>query len=276
MDYKDYKEEFAQKLHEQIHSEVHERINQKIRRPQVMLAGEPHWGFAWGLIIVLIGVSWVLYNSGVIPFNPVTRFWPALLIVFGIMNILSQSGRFFGFLLILAGGFLLLNKLGYTHLTLGDIWPVVFIALGLLLMWASLETRGFVRAKRRVFDQLRDQVNPPNMPAGALNAIAVFGGCERRVTGKNFQGGKATCVFGGVELDFRDADMEEEAILEINCVFGGVEIRVPETWQVHSRNIPVFGGYEDTTRQPTVAPDVKAKTLIVTGMVIFGGVEIKN
>ena len=276
MDYKDFKEEFAQKLHDQIHRDVHENINQQIRRPNVMLAGEPKWGFAWGLIIVLIGVSWLLYNSGIIEFNPVTRFWPALLIIFGIMTVLSQSGRFLGFLFILAGGFLLLNKLGYTHLTFGDIWPVVFIAAGLLLMWASLETRGFIRAKRRVFDQIREQVNPSNLAPGALNAIAVFGGCERRVTGKNFQGGRATVVFGGVELDFRDADMEEEATLEINCIFGGVEVRVPETWHVHSKNIPVFGGYEDTTRQPTVPPDAKPKTLVITGMVIFGGVEIKN
>lgn len=276
MDYKDYKEEFAQKLRDQIHREVGERMDPKIRRPQVMLAGEPHWGFAWGLIIVLIGISWLLYNSGIIEFNPVARYWPALIIVFGIMNLMSQSGRFFGFLLILVGGFLFLNKLGYTHLTFGDIWPVVIIALGLLLMWGSLETRGFIRAKGRILDQLREHVNPSNLPPGALNAIAVFGGCERRVTGKNFQGGKATAVFGGIELDFRDADMEEEAVLEINCVFGGVEVRVPETWNVHSRNIPVFGGYEDTTRQPTVAPDAKPKTLTITGMVIFSGVEIKN
>lgn len=276
MDYKDYKEEFAQKLRDRIHRDVGERMDSKIPRPPVMLAGEPHWGLAWGLIIVLIGVSWMLYNAGIIEFNPVARYWPVLVIVFGVMNLLSQSGRFFGFLLILAGGFLLLNKLGYTHLTFGDIWPVVIIALGLLLMWGSLETRGFIRAKRRVFDQLREQVNPANLPPGALNAIAVFGGCERRVTGKNFQGGKATAVFGGIELDFRDADMEEEAILEINCVFGGVEVRVPETWNVHSKNIPVFGGYEDTTRQPSIPPDAKPKTLTITGMVIFGGVEIKN
>src|SRR5215475_8407390 len=159
MDYKDYKEDFAQKLRDRIHREVGERMDPKIRRPHVMLVGEPHWGFAWGLIIVLVGISWLLYNSGVIEFNPVARYWPALIIVFGIMNLMSQSGRFFGFLLILAGGFLLLNKLGYTHLTFGDIWPVVIIALGLLLMWGSLETRGFIRAKRRVFDQFREQVN---------------------------------------------------------------------------------------------------------------------
>ena len=109
-----------------------------------------------------------------------------------------------------------------------------------------------------------------------FNAVAVFGGCERRVTSTNFQGGKATAVFGGIELDFRDCDMQSDAVLEINCVFGGVEVRVPETWHVYARNVPVLGGFEDTSRQPSVAPGTQPKTLTITGMVVFGGIEIKN
>ena len=299
MDPRDAKNDFAQKIREEIHQNIHERIHQRMqgehdrmdsrmKRPTVMLLGDVHWGFAWGLSIVLVGVSWLLYNMGVIPFNPVLRFWPVLLILFGIMNVMTQSGRFFGFLLILAGAFLQLNKLGLTHLTFGDLWPVALIAVGLLLMWASLETRGFVRAKRRVLEDMRQQVagavggantGSANVPPGALNAVAIFGGCERRISSKNFQGGKATAVLGGIELDFRDADIDSEsgeAVLEINCVLGGVEIRVPENWHVHSRSVPVLGGYEDTSRQAVEAPGAKPKTLIVTGMVVLGGVEIRN
>ena len=141
-------------------------------------------------------------------------------------------------------------------------------------MWGSFETRGFLRAKAKTLNDFREKVAGAGVPPTMLNAVAVFGGCERRVATPNFQGGRATAVFGGIELDFRDADMEAEAILEINCIFGGVEIRVPESWHVHSRSLPVFGGYEDKTRQPTNPG--KTKTLIVTGMIVFGGVEIKN
>ena len=296
MDPRDSKDEFAQKLRDEIHQNIHDRIRQRRRdrldnrmnRPNLMLHGDVHWGFAWGLAIMLIGVAWLLYDLGVIPFNPVLRFWPVLLILFGVMNLASQSGRFFGFLLILAGTFLQLNKLGLTHLTLADIWPVALIAVGLLLMWASLEARGLVRAKRKVFEHFREQVSgavaggssgTTDAPPGALNAVAIFGGCERRISSKNFQGGKATAVMGGIELDFRDADINTEtgeAVLELNCILGGVEIRVPDTWHVHSRSVPVLGGYEDTSRQPMDAPDAKPKTLVVTGMVVLGGIEIKN
>ena len=292
MDPREFKDNFAQKLRDEIHQNIHDRmqdrVDNRMKRPNVMLHGDVHWGFAWGLIIALIGVAWLLYDMGVIPFNPVLRYWPVVLIVFGVMNVASQSGRFFGFLLILAGAFLQLNKLGLTHLTVADIWPVALIAVGLLLMWASLETRGFIRAKRKIFEQFRQQVSgggaggtggATDASPRALNAVAIFGGCDRRISSKNFQGGKATAVVGGIELDFRDADIDSEngeAILELNCILGGVEIRVPDTWHVHSRSVPVLGGYEDTTREPMDAPGAKAKTLIVTGMVVLGGVEIKN
>lgn len=280
MDTQNYKSEFEQRPQDKIQDDIRDRIRQKVNRPTISFHGDGHWGFAWGLTVALVGVAWLLYDIGVVPFNPVIRFWPVLLILFGLMNLVIRSGRFFGFLLILAGSLLQLNKLGYTHLSFADLWPIALIAVGLLLMWGSLEARGFVRAKRRIFENLREQVaGKTNAPPGVLNAVAIFGGCERRISSKNFQGGKATAVFGGVELDFRDADIDtenSEAVLEINCVLGGVEIRVPENWQVHSRSVPVLGGYEDTSRQAVNPTGSKPKTLVITGMVVLGGIEIRN
>jgi len=109
--------------------------------------------------------------------------------------------------------------------------------------------------------------------------VAVFGGIERRVTSQDFQGGHINAIFGGVEIDLTDANMQaEEATLEINAIFGGVEIRVPETWQVAFRGTPIFGGIADKTRvgRTTDPSDRRRKVLVLTGTVIFGGVEIKN
>lgn len=259
---------------------------QEIKRPRVMLAGDSRWGLIWGLIIVLVGGALLLEHMGILPFGTVYRFWPLLLVLFGVMNILTQSGRAFGFLLVAAGALLQLNKLGLLRLTFADIWPLAIIAVGLLLIWGSLETRGVARRKAK-FDwtvpdaakKFREQMMDANSDSESLiNAVAVFGGCERQFSGRHFQGGKATAIFGGIELDFREADLDEEAVLEISCIFGGVEIRVPETWYVHTRSLPVFGGLEDKTRQTKIEEPAgtKRKTLIVTGIVVFGGVEIKN
>ena len=59
-------------------------------------------------------------------------------------------------------------------------------------------------------------------------------------------GGNVTAIFGGVELDFRGADIEgEEAVIYVEAVFGGIEIVVPERWNVAFEVQSVFAGYSD-------------------------------
>jgi predicted membrane protein len=260
--------------------------DQPNRTQKVVLHGDFHWGLIWGFIILFVGVALLLDRMGVLPIDYVFHFWPLLLVLFGFMNIISASNRVFGFLLVTAGILLQLNKFGYLRLSFADLWPLAIIGIGLLMIWGSLETRGLLRKKvkldwtqgsaaekfRRHLTELTGETDT------SFNAAAVFGGCERRYTGQHLQSGKATSIFGGVELDLRDANIDDEAVLEIICVFGGVELRVPETWAVHSRSLPVFGGFEDKTRQSRVdeTAGAKRKALIVTGVVIFGGLEISN
>jgi predicted membrane protein len=267
--------DYGREIKERIEREIRQHAGEGIKRPKVMVLGDFRWGLVWGAIIVMIGVALLLDHMGIRGFDRIYRFWPMILVVFGVMNILTESNRGFGILLIGAGTILQLNKLGYLHLTFAELWPLAIIGVGLLVMWGSLETRGFLRGKVTT--------SAAAQGGGALqdtlHAVAIFGGSERTITTQNFRGGKVTAVFGGIEMDFRDADIEgDEAVVEINCLFGGVEIRVPETWHVYSRNLPVFGGYSDKTRG-TKRPDqtdLNKKTLAITGTVLFGGIEIKN
>ena len=271
MDERDY----ARELKEQIERETRQQSEQGIKRPKVMVAGDFRWGLVWGAIIVFIGVALLLDHMGFSAFDRIYRFWPMILVVFGIMNIVTDSNRGFGILLVGAGVVLQLNKLGFLHLTFAELWPLAIIGVGLIVMWGSLETRGLLRRRGTPGSAAQGGSDLQN----TLNAVAIFGGSERIISSQNFRGGKVTAIFGGVELDFRDADIDgQEALIEINCMFGGVELRVPETWHVHSRSLPVFGGYSDKTRGAR-APDkadVNKKALVITGMVLFGGIEIKN
>ena len=106
----------------------------------------------------------------------------------------------------------------------------------------------------------------------------LFGGVQKRVNVKEFRGGQLQSLFGGIEIDLRDADLaENQAVLHANALFGGIELRVPETWYVAARGQGIFGGYTDSTRYTGPGDPGKAtKTLIVMGTAIFGGVEIRN
>lgn len=222
-------------------------------------------GLVWGALIVAAGIALLLDHLGFIAIGSLFRFWPMILIFFGVGHLISPSNRAWGGILIVAGTVFQLNSLGITHVHFADLWPLAIIAVGLVLMWSALRPPVASKVSTDSTDM--------------FNAVAIFSGCERRVKSQNFKGGRATSIFGGVELDLRDAKIEgDEATIEVNCIFGGAEIRVPDNWNVHSKSIPVLGGFSDKTHISSAEDPAggKRKTLIVTGVVVFGGVEIDN
>ncbi len=273
---------YSDELHDRIHRDVHDTLNsagirqEPGRRPVVIgvsLVGRrgSHGGIITGAILVLIGLAFLLDHLGYISINYLWRFWPMLIVLAGIGNLISSGRRMWGVLLILSGSVLQLNQLGITHFGWGDFWPMILIALGLVVMWGSFEWRN----KRPIF------TSGERDPRTTLQEAVVFGGLERRMTSQDFQGGRVNAVFGGVELDLTEANIQaDEATLEINVVFGGVELRVPTSWQVAYRGSPLFGGIEDKTRTPVLDANdpaaAKPKTLVLTGAIVFGGLEIKN
>jgi len=104
---------------------------------------------------------------------------------------------------------------------------------------------------------------------------AVFGGVDRHVSAQDFHGAQCTAVFGACKIDLRDAQIQGwEAVLETHALFGGVEILVPEDWEVVNHSVAIFGGFGDRRRHSPTGPD--AKTLILEGAAVFGGINIKD
>ncbi len=268
---------FKDELHEQIHRTIHTNLpyddekQGSRRRPMVVgidLRGRGRGGMVAGAILVLVGLAFLLDHLGIISIGNPFRFWPLLVVLVGVMNFISRH-RAWGTFLMLAGVLLQLNELGIIHFGWATFWPMVLIALGLFVLWGSLERRNKpVAFKSSTGD-----------PRTTLNEAVVFGGLERRMTSQDFQGGEVTAIFGGVELDLTEANIQaNEATLAITAIFGGVELRIPPSWQIAFRGAPIFGGIEDNTRTPRVEDPAssKLKTLVITGAVIFGGLEIKN
>jgi len=101
---------------------------------------------------------------------------------------------------------------------------------------------------------------------------AFLGGVTRKYSSANFRRGEAEAIMGGVDLDFRDANIEgDEARLDVTAIMGGVKIRVPRTWVVVNRVTPILGGVDDNTDSAD-----GSKRLVIEGTVLMGGLEIKN
>ncbi|WP_433468622.1 DUF1707 SHOCT-like domain-containing protein [Spirillospora sp. CA-128828] len=111
---------------------------------------------------------------------------------------------------------------------------------------------------------------PPQSP----NIVAIFSGAERKGRWLVEPTTNVSCVFGGVDLDFRQAVLSRsEVTINVNCVFGGVHMIVPPGVRVVGSNVAIFGG-NDLPEDDTTDPD--APVIRLTGMLLFGGVSVQR
>jgi predicted membrane protein len=169
-----------------------------------------------GLIILIFGIMLLLENLDVdLKFDPLD-YWPLILIVIGLSQLLQprESRRYFGgFILLIIGGLFLANNLIESfHFEIGQLWPLVIVFIGFRIL-----THGFWRSKKE--------------PIGEdhINLAAILGGGEFNYSNKKLKGGKLTAIMGGCTVDLRDADFIEDVImLDTFAFWGGIEIRVPQ------------------------------------------------
>ncbi len=104
--------------------------------------------------------------------------------------------------------------------------------------------------------------------------VAVFGGVERHGRWRVRARSQVTAVFGGVDLDLREADFDAPVVeLTVQTCFGGVDIKVPAGITVRNETVNIFGG---TEVKNLGEPVEGAPTLVIKGTIFFGGVSVKG
>ncbi|HLW20166.1 MAG TPA: DUF5668 domain-containing protein [Cyclobacteriaceae bacterium] len=259
-----------------------------------------------GLLILIVGSVLLLQRMGV--FFPGWIFsWPMMIIAIALVILVKHQFRSgAGFFMLLFGTFFLLKREFDLPVDIGEyLIPVGLILLGLYLMifrqnykagkWAHWNDGWGDTSKQK-----RDPFytgNPEDTVKGAgtlgqeqtkrgtashhsdsgdfLHSQALFCGVQKRVLSKNFFGGKISNYFGGTEIDLSQADLSENAILDLDVAFGGVKLVIPPHWDLKIDVANVFAGIEDK-RMYAHTPSDPTKVLVIRGTVIFGGLEIKS
>lgn len=209
-----------------------------------------------GLAIVAVGLAFLLQALGVVAIGPVLAdWWPLLIVFIGLVNLWSTPRQFIWPLFVVGAGVLLqlrnLELLSFNPWQV--LWPLAIIAFGLSFI---------VRPPLPKTQDAGDDVS---------NSFVAFSGAKVRSASSNYRGGQLSAWFGGIELDLRDAKLKDRARLDMFAAFGGIELRVPQDWTVKVNGVPLFGGWENKTTATQGGP-----VLEVTGVCMFGGIEIKN
>lgn len=224
-------------------------------------------GIVGGVALVSIGAILLLHQNGIIRFSDIWRLWPLVLVAGGLVRLTQpgSNGRFVGGLMIVLGGVLEAAEFRLIPYTIRELWPLGIIALGLLLLWQSLQPR--TEEDERCFNF--------EGKTKAVGHLSLFGGGQRRISDADFSNAEVLAIFGGYNLDLRKATMKgSRAVVDATAIFGGIEIIVPEHWNVIVRGVGIFGGYGDESHHPGASQP--APELVVEGVAIFGGVVIKN
>lgn len=218
----------------------------------------------FGLVVMFLGILWTLDNLDLVESEPILEWWPVVIMAVGLAKLfgVGTSRHVPWGIVFTAVGFLLLaNNVGVIVPRIWHLWPLALVFVGIALISRSMSPRPLAGA-------------PADDRSAVIHSFAMWSGATRKVTSQGFQGGDVTAVMGGVELDLRGAHTAPGgAVLDVFIWWGGIDLTVPENMRVLNEATVLMGGIEDKSKVP---PPEATDTVILRGLVVMGGIEIKN
>jgi hypothetical protein len=218
--------------------------------------------FIIGGTLICLGIGFLLDQLNIFDFSAVIgNFWALIIIVVGVVILIRHPRNIIpGFIIIAVGVALQIDQF-VDNFNIWNLWPLilVFVGLSMLLKWD--EKKSFPWANTQ-----------DSSSEDSLDAAVMFWGLEKRIKSQNFKGGKVSVIFGGGDIDLREAKIDDKALLDISCIFGGVDVKLPDNVKLVNKGVGIMGAFENNYRSDS---NESSPELTVTGSAIFGGVEIK-
>ncbi len=216
---------------------------------------------------MVVGFLWLLRNMGVLDgaWTEYLFSWQMLLIGVGVIGWLGDRQGSVGYsIMIFVGGFWLLYDIYRWDINFWELLlPLVLIVAGLSVLLS------FSREKR----MNRNNISSTDL----LDSVAIFGASEVRITSQNFQGGNSTAIFGGSEVDLSKAELAPgRHIIEVTNVFGGSTLIVPSHWNVKVEVTGILGAFTDSRKNFVQMNTESQNELIIRGVAVLGGGELKS
>jgi hypothetical protein len=209
----------------------------------------------FGPVFIVVGGLLIADQAGMVDtWSAVTRWWPTVLLLSGLIQLLTRPRNAVGGITMLTlGTALLLFTLGVID-TLALLWPVLLIALGTWLVIGRLTTA------RTTIDG-----------GQVVDLVAVFDDRDVRAGPGPSRGGSLTTVFGDVRLDLSAVDAPWDPLtFQVTTLFGDVEVLTPPGWQVEVTGPEIFGDVHvpeapAAASAPGGAPVLRLRTVLLAG-----------
>ncbi len=218
-----------------------------------------------GILLLLFGFLILGRHLHVFPFHTFHFLfsWKMILVGLGLFFVLTDHSKTLGTILLIVGGIFLLDDIyGFSFPVGRLIFPAILIAVGILVI---------VRSTGKGLPQFQKASAGDDY----IDDVAVFGGGKIKLLSKEFKGGKITSIFGGSDIDLGQCELAGGTqVIDVFALFGGSKFYIPAHWKVRTEVIALFGGFSDKRRN--LKEPGSDNTLLIKGIVIFGGGDIKD
>lgn len=217
----------------------------------------------WGFVFVGLGIVLGLNALGITNINIFfDGWWTLFIIVPSIIGLFDEKenrtsnliGLFIGIVLLLS----CLDIISF-EIIFKLIIPFIFVTIGLNFIFSD-------NLKKTVKEKFKN-FNKNNLEY----IVAFFSEQKINKDNENFKGCNLDVVFGNIDIDLRNAKIEEEVIIKASSIFGNIDIKLDDNVNVILKSIPIFGSVNNRIRNNK---DNK-KTIYIDAFCLFGGINIR-
>lgn len=216
----------------------------------------------WGIVFITVGIFYAGDSFNLWEFRLFFDGWWTLFIIIPCLISIVENGLGTGNIVGLTIGILfLLSSQGIVNSRIVGklIFPVILILIGIKIIFRD-------NFSKNVKKNMNININREER----LEYTSIFSGQKEIYPNQQFSGASILAIFGGMELDLRNAIINEDIVINSTSICGGVDILIPSNVNVKISSIPIFGGAANKAR-PCI--NVNAPTIYINATCIFGGLD---
>lgn len=219
----------------------------------------------WGIFFVALAIVIGLNSLDIVKINLFfDGWWTIFIIVPSFISLVKDKDKTTPLIFLLVGVVLFLGSQELIDLDIIRklIVPGILLIIGLSMIFKDVVSSG-VSAKIK-------EISAKNKDGQSI--AAVFSGEDIKFSGKEFRGLTLNAIFGGINIDLKQCDIDDDYVINTTSIFGGVDILVPEGVNVKVKSNSLFGGTDNKIKNNNING---VKTIYVNAFNLFGGTDIK-